>query len=157
MSDQMKLVLTPRKAALASGQENELDVLVRIQAPDTPESSEYVRPDLNLALVIDRSGSMAGEPLHEAKKCAQFMIDNLGPNDRAALIAYDDGVRTLVPNTRAAEKEKFRRALSQINEGGMTNLHGGWLAGAEAASDQLAENVMTRVILFVRHQNIWDI
>ena len=53
------LLITPRRAALLAGHDNELDVLVRVQAPNAPAEQPSRNP-LHLALVIDRSGSMSG-------------------------------------------------------------------------------------------------
>ena len=77
-----KLLVAPRRPALLAGHDNELDVLVRVQAPDAPTEMR-ARPALHLSLVIDRSGSMAGEPLAEAKRCAQFIVDGLLSTDRS--------------------------------------------------------------------------
>ena len=61
------IVLTPRRAGLLAGQDNTVEVLVRIQAPDAPVGHTAVRPPQAIALVIDRSGSMEGRPLAEAR------------------------------------------------------------------------------------------
>ena len=57
------LLLVPRRAALLAGFDNTLDVLIRIQAPDLPKEGIKERTKLNLALVLDRSGSMSVKPL----------------------------------------------------------------------------------------------
>ena len=71
------LLLKPRKSALLANHDNTLDLLVQVQAPDAPEGEIRERAPINLALVLDRSGSMNGTPLEEAKRCASFMIDGL--------------------------------------------------------------------------------
>ena len=72
------LTLTPRRAALIDGADTELDVLVSVSAPERLEA-DAPRMPLNLAIVIDRSGSMAGRPLAEAKRCASYILEHLGP------------------------------------------------------------------------------
>ena len=51
--------------------------LLELTAPQAPHSSE--RPALNLAVVIDRSGSMSGPKLDHARQSAQFLVDHLSP------------------------------------------------------------------------------
>jgi Ca-activated chloride channel family protein len=78
-----QIILTPRRPAVLAGFQNTLDVLVRVAAPDA--TFGHSRAPLHLALVIDRSGSMAGQP-EEAKKAAAFVINGLMRGDRASLV-----------------------------------------------------------------------
>lgn len=140
------LLITPRRAALLAPHDNELDVLVRVQAPQAPAELPKRQP-LHLALVIDRSGSMAGQPLEQAKRCAEFVLDGLLPTDRLSVVAYDDEAQTLVPAVELRDKDAVRRAIRQIDEGGRTNLHGGWLQGAETLAPHTHDRLTSRVIL----------
>ena len=125
-----QLLLTPEKAALAAGHTTTLRVLARVQAPDLPIGATPRQP-LHLALVIDRSGSMSGAPLEEAKRCARNIVDSLAPGDRAAIFAFDDQIECVAPLSPAADKLALSTALAGICSGGKTNLHGGWRAGAD--------------------------
>src|SRR6476659_7979247 len=69
---------------------------VQVIAPD--KTGPGTRLPLNLALIIDRSGSMAGTTLEKAKEAATFCLRNLAGADRAAIIAYDDEVRVVSPS-----------------------------------------------------------
>ncbi len=74
--------------------ERVLELVVR-----APEFSKHAsRPPLNLALIIDRSGSMSGAKLEYAKQAALHVIDLLGPSDQAALVAFDTTVSLLSPS-----------------------------------------------------------
>lgn len=140
------VVLTPRRAGLCSGQDNTVEVLVRIQAPDAPAGSGAQRPPQALALVIDRSGSMAGRPLEEAKRCAEYVLGKLRPTDAVALVKFDNRVQRLWPAAPLGDGTPQRAAIAGVHAGGNTNLHGGWKEGADALAD-VAGQGLKRVIL----------
>ncbi len=72
-------------------------IQIEVIVPDMEWIGED-RPRLNLALVIDRSGSMAElGKLEYAKAAAHEMIDLLAPDDRLAIVAYDHQVRDAAP------------------------------------------------------------
>ncbi|MCA1842449.1 MAG: VWA domain-containing protein, partial [Actinobacteria bacterium] len=84
---------------------------------------------LHLALVIDRSGSMAGPKLEVTKQAAAFLVRRLEPTDELALIAYDEHVHLVAP--LAAVDHALLPVIASITPGGSTNLSGGWLKGVE--------------------------
>src|SRR6185295_10189907 len=57
------------------------------------------RPGVDLAIVIDHSGSMAGEKIASAKRAARGIIGRLAASDRVALVQYDSTAEVLVPLT----------------------------------------------------------
>jgi Ca-activated chloride channel family protein len=96
------LLITPRRPALLSGFDNTVDLLLRLQAHATPPAASERSP-LNLAIVLDRSGSMQGQPVEEAKRCVGMIVDRLGTGDRAALVIYDHEVEVLVPTIKMVD------------------------------------------------------
>jgi Ca-activated chloride channel family protein len=142
-----KILLEPRRAALLAGHDNVLDVVVRLQAPDMPAGPMPGRQPLHVAVVLDRSGSMNGRPLEEAKRCAEFVIEGLVAGDQASLVVFDDHVETLAALTSASNRETLRHMVRSIVSGGSTDLHGGWLRGAETLAPHTSANTLSRVIL----------
>jgi len=140
------VVLTPRRAGLCGGKDTAVEVLVRIQAPDAPAGHGAQRPPQALALVIDRSGSMSGRPLEEAKRCAEYVLGKLRPSDAVALVKFDGRVQRLWPAASLSDGAAQRAAIAGIHAGGNTNLHGGWKEGADTLAD-VAGQGLKRVIL----------
>jgi len=140
------IVLTPRRGGLLAGQDNTVEVLVRIQAPDAPEGHAAVRPPQAIALVIDRSGSMKGRPLAEARRCAEYVVGRLRPTDAVSLVQFDNRVQRLWPAVPLGDGAPLRAAIAAIHSGGNTHLHGGWREGADTLVDVTGTG-LKRVIL----------
>ncbi len=152
------LSLTPRRPALLADQATRLELLVRLGAEaDAPAAAlpATPRPALNLAIVLDRSGSMAGRPVEEAKRLAIRMAESLAPRDRAALVVYDHQVDVLVPAAPAGEANAFRAALAGINARGNTDLHAGWKAGARQIAPFATARCISRVLLLSDGRQNW--
>ncbi|MFO7545229.1 MAG: macro domain-containing protein [Trueperaceae bacterium] len=133
-----------------------LDMLVTMSV-DFP-AVDVDRKPLDLALVIDRSGSMSGAPLAAAKRAAEVAVGMLMPGDRVAVVAYETGVDVVVPATVIGARHDLRRVVGPIRAiraGGTTALYAGWaeglsqvLRGVEDGDDAgFAAEAMHRVVL----------
>ncbi|MCX6634592.1 MAG: VWA domain-containing protein [Acidobacteria bacterium] len=103
------------------------------------------RAPINVALVLDRSGSMGGPPLAAAKEAAIRFARFLGPDDRLTVVTFDDHVRTIFGPAPAGD-DAAAEAIAAVHEGGSTNLSGGWLKGRAHVEEGLVEGV-NRVVL----------
>lgn len=146
-NDTANIIVSPLKSALLEGHKNKLHVLVRMQAPDLPESKNKSRQPYGIAFVIDRSGSMSGEPLDEAIKCVDFMVGKLIESDSAALVTFDNQVSLDHPLNVLSNKQKFKTVLATIHSGGTTNLHGGWREGADEFVRKESTAAIKRIVL----------
>src|SRR6185369_13658386 len=79
------------------------------------------RASVNMAIVIDHSGSMSGDKIAQARQAAHGIVERLGAEDRVALIQYDDDAQVLVPAIAAdAEgKQRLFAAIERIADQGV--------------------------------------
>ena len=122
-------------------------VLVRIQAPAAEGESE--RLPVNLAFVLDRSGSMQGEKIRLAREATLNAIRTLRERDRFSVVTYDDEVEVIVPATAATTEARHEaeRRLREVTARRTTDLCGGWLAGCEQVARGLDEGGVGRCLL----------
>ncbi len=139
------LVFTPLRNAVPT-QGGAVDLLMRVQAPDRPADLAMQHTTKRLALVVDRSGSMHGEPLEEAMKCVNHIAKHLTTKDDLSIVVYDSRVDVLMPIGPMLSQDAVQKAIREVTSGGSTNLHGGWLEGAEQLEGG-ADNAISRVLL----------
>ncbi len=87
---------------------------------------------LATVIAIDVSGSMAGEPFDRAKQAATEFVRSLGPNDAAAIIAFNDKVMPVVALT--SDHQKLDAGIASLQAGGGTALYEAVQTSAYVAS-----------------------
>ena len=108
---------------------------------------EAPRAPVNVAIVIDQSGSMGGAKIAQAKEAAKFAVNRLGEGDIISLIAYSDRVDVLVPATIIEDRSYLRDKINDIRAHGRTALYDGTKRGIGELEKFLSENKVNRVIL----------
>ena len=131
--------------AVVQKKEQKLHLMVRLVGGVQVQSKK--RLPLNLSVVLDRSGSMAGEKLEYVKKAAQFLVQHLNQQDHFSLVTYNHDVTINLEPQTVSDKERITRAIEKLTAGGTTNLSGGWLQGCQLVSQNLAEQSVNRVLL----------
>ncbi len=126
---------------------HEAHVAVTINAPTDP--AHKMRPATNVAIVIDHSGSMAGEKLEHARQAAQRLVSQLSPRDRFAIIGYGSEVEVVFPSARATEQSKDAAlaAIARMYDDGGTNLSGGLVAGRAQIQANPESDAVARIVL----------
>ena len=122
--------------------------IVEVTAP--PATAATTRPRVNVAFVLDRSGSMSGRnKITLAKDALREGIERLTSTDRFAVVVYDNEVEVVSPGRLATAdaKRDAVRELEHIGPRGNTNLAGGWLRGAEQVAETLDPEAVNRVLL----------
>lgn len=138
----MKTALKFAKKVFQPGAGLPVDLVVEVTAP---EAEPLDRMPLDVALVIDRSGSMAGAPLENVKSAVIGLLRHLGPDDRIAVVAFDSKVEVILPLANH-DITAAQRTISQLQTRGRTNLSGGWLEGLRLLVTAPREGTVRRII-----------
>lgn len=120
---------------------------VMVLVKGEPATHQARRRPLNLSLVVDRSGSMAGAKIDYTRRAAAMLVQNLGINDTLSVVLYNDEVSVLLPPEKVQRKDIINQQIQRITPGGATNLSGGWLEGVKLVMQGLNPEQTNRVIL----------
>ena len=141
----LHLNLVPDRDVLLKGRPQE--VVVKIDLNAIADRQKHRRTPLNLAVVLDKSGSMTGAKLEKTKQAALQLVDRLAPNDVFSLVIFSDEARVLVPAQKVEDKEALKEKIESIEAGGSTALYAGVKTGARQLQEYFSSKRINRVIL----------
>lgn len=124
---QIKALLDVDVVALEA--DDEVNVLLDLTAPTSTPAQE--RAPATLVVVLDRSGSMAGDRLDGAKKALLEVLNRLDPTDTFGLVTFDDQATVAVPAAPVLDKKAVARAIRSVTPGGSTDLSAGYFRGLQ--------------------------
>ena len=124
-------------ASIAKNARGETFLFAQVGAADEKDAAVKAAPPMNLALVIDRSGSMKGERIANAMNAAVSAIERLRDGDSVTVVAFDTVAKVIVAPTRvsAGSRAQMENAIRSIRLGGDTCIS----CGMQEAMQQLAQ------------------
>ncbi|MFM8716505.1 MAG: vWA domain-containing protein [Spartobacteria bacterium] len=124
----MKIQARLDHSTILANQGRPVHLALELVAPPTEASS---RRPMAFCAVLDRSGSMRGEPLAKAKAACESIIRNLRSNDQFALVIFDDRAEVVLPMGSVTRKSAAIQSVRRIQDRGSTNLTAGWMLGRD--------------------------
>lgn len=110
-------------------------------------SAPSTRPPLNIALVIDSSGSMAEEKKFSyALEAAREVVRNFSSQDVVSLIAFNDRAIVLSPAGKVVNSTFLLHRLEEISPAGYTDLSAGLLEGVAQINSKSADGQIKQVL-----------
>lgn len=102
---------------------------------------------LNLALVIDVSGSMRGKKLMCAKEAACQVVDSLSSQDWLSVTVFNDDAEVMVPARKVDDKNFFFSKIESMKAHNKTCMYAGMRAGAQEIARQASPLNISRMLL----------
>lgn len=143
-TDQLNLEVIIERPVVRNDQTSDIDVAIDLATSKSvgTQSASYA---INLCIVIDRSGSMGGDKIEQAKKSCVDIFESLNPNDRLTVLAFDTEVISVV-NPQTPQNSIKDRILS-LQPGGSTDLSKGWYLGLLELQTYATEQHINRLVL----------
>ncbi|MEO9187445.1 MAG: VWA domain-containing protein [Kofleriaceae bacterium] len=143
----VEMTASPTASLVLANASTELGIRVRITASELPPAR---RAALDLALVLDTSGSMEGAAIDALRASARALAAKLRDGDRLAVVVFHSKAEVLVPNVviRRDNRLAIDRAIAGLHATGTTDLAGGLTAGlAQLRAGYLPDGINRIVLL----------
>ncbi|MBL7066197.1 MAG: VWA domain-containing protein, partial [Anaerolineae bacterium] len=128
---------------------------VLIEAKPTGAMADVQMP-LNFSLVLDHSGSMAGEKLQNLKEAVKLVLDQMQPQDYVSLIIFDDKAQVVSPSQPVTNPAHLKSLVDGIKDGGGTEMSRGMKLGLAEVQKALDPSRVSRVLLLTDGQTWGD-
>jgi Ca-activated chloride channel family protein len=129
--------------------EKETDVTVRVRVRGLP-LAQTKRTPLDLALVVDTSGSMDGVAIEKAREAVGRLVDLLAEGDTVSIVTFGSHANVVVPATKIDKETRpgAKAAIARIKAEGTTDMAGGLATGlAQLRGSCAPPNAIHRLVL----------
>ena len=131
------------------GSDGTMGLNLTLQAAELPATDGCEARNVDMVIVLDRSGSMKGRKIKDARQAVLELLSSLSAEDRFALVTYSDGVHIAsgLSNVTDANRVRMASAVNTIRAGGGTNLGAGLQAGIDILISPSHHTNAAKVIL----------
>jgi Ca-activated chloride channel homolog len=154
MSNHVTLTSRLNKAYLPVMNTQQLVYVLIESAPSA--AMQAVQMPLNLALVLDKSGSMQGEKIQSLRAAAKLVVDRLTPQDLISIVAFSDRKYLIAESQPVTDKQALMQKIDRIRDGGGTAISGGMAQGLAELDKALSSDRISRMLLLTDGQTFGD-
>lgn len=131
------------------GSDGLIGLNLTLQADQTAAADTGPLQNVDMVIVLDRSGSMKGPKIADARQAVLQLLSGLTADDRFALVTYSDGARidSSLLDVTPGNRRGMELAVKRVQVGGGTNLGAGLQAGMNLLGSSGGRNNAARIIL----------
>jgi Ca-activated chloride channel family protein len=122
-------------------------VYLRVSLEGIAPREEGARVFANVALIIDKSGSMKGDRIEQAKEAALMAVERLGDQDVLGVVAYSDEAHVIWNAGALRDTDELRQSIRELEAEGRTALYAGVSQGIRELREFVDPYKVNRVIL----------
>jgi uncharacterized protein YegL len=116
--------------------------LLLLASPEVKSAMENKTPK-TVVIAVDKSGSMSGPKIAQAREALKFVVQRLRPEDNFNIVAYDSVVETFRPELQRADEATIKAAMGYADglfSGGSTNIDGALQTSLKMLTDKSRPN-----------------